>query len=78
GRAKIARPAAKPKRAEVQMTLFGPAEHPLLDELRALDLDRVTPIEALQRIAEWKERLGGDSKADGERGRRRKPEKGEA
>ena len=67
GRAKIARPAAKPKRAEVQLTLFGPAEHPLLDELRALDLDHVTPIEALQRIAEWKEKLGGESKTNRER-----------
>jgi DNA mismatch repair protein MutS len=34
------------------------AEHPLAEELRKLEPDRLTPIEALQRLAEWKKRWG--------------------
>ncbi|MBN1589546.1 MAG: DNA mismatch repair protein MutS [Pirellulales bacterium] len=60
GRAKIARPVARPKPAEIQMTLFGSAEHPLLDELRALDLENTTPLEAMRRLQEWKERLAAE------------------
>ena len=33
-----------------------PAEHPLADELRRLAPDRMTPLEALQRLTEWKKR----------------------
>jgi len=62
GRAKIARPASKSKPAEVQLTLFGPAEHPLLDELRQLDLDNMTPLEAMRHIQEWKDRLAAEKK----------------
>ena len=40
GRAKIARPAKEPKKTHLQLTLFGPADHPLLDELRRLDLEQ--------------------------------------
>ena len=36
GRAKIARRPIEPKKTHLQLTLFGPAEHPLLDELRRL------------------------------------------
>jgi DNA mismatch repair protein MutS len=35
-----------------------PAEHPLAAELRALIPDAMTPLEALQRLAEWKKRFG--------------------
>lgn len=33
-----------------------PAEHPLAEELRQLAPDGMTPIEALQRLEEWKKR----------------------
>jgi DNA mismatch repair protein MutS len=36
-----------------------PAEHPLAGELRTLAPDSMTPLEALQRLAEWKRRFGG-------------------
>jgi hypothetical protein len=36
-----------------------PAEHPLARELRALAPDAMTPLEALQRLAEWKKQYGG-------------------
>ena len=65
GRAKIARPAPKPKKSEIQLTLFGPAEHPLLDELREFDLDNATPLEAMRRIERWKADLAAE-----QRGRR--------
>jgi DNA mismatch repair protein MutS len=35
-----------------------PAEHPLAAELRAIDVNAMTPLEALQRLEEWKRRWG--------------------
>ncbi len=35
------------------------SEHPLAGELRALSPDRMTPLEALQRLMEWKQRYNG-------------------
>jgi len=35
-----------------------PFSHPILDELARLELDRITPIEALTLLADWKNRLG--------------------
>jgi len=41
-----------------QLPLFGAAApHPLLTELDGLDLDRLSPIEALNRLAAWKKQL---------------------
>ncbi|MBI4549405.1 MAG: DNA mismatch repair protein MutS [Candidatus Omnitrophica bacterium] len=37
-------------------------DHPLLNEIREMGLDGMTPLEALNRIAAWKERLRLDSK----------------
>jgi len=36
-------------------------EHPLLEELKDLDVDSLSPIEALNRLYEWRERLRGES-----------------
>jgi DNA mismatch repair protein MutS len=58
GRAKIARPVKESKKTHLQLTLFGPAEHPLLDELRRLDLNNVTPIQAMQLLGRWQEEVG--------------------
>jgi DNA mismatch repair protein MutS len=58
GRAKIARPLKQPGKTHLQLTLFGPADHPLLDELRRLDLDHVTPIQAIQLLQRWQRELG--------------------
>jgi DNA mismatch repair protein MutS len=38
-----------------QLPLFEPPEHPVLAEIRRTDPDRITPIEALQRLAAWAE-----------------------
>jgi DNA mismatch repair protein MutS len=42
-----------------QLTLFQPRAHPVLDELRALEPDAMTPLEALSRLAELKRRIEG-------------------
>jgi DNA mismatch repair protein MutS len=40
-----------------QLGLFAPAEHPLAAEVMALDLAHLTPMEALNLLAKWQERL---------------------
>ncbi len=51
-RPRAARPAAN------QLPLFGADPHPVLEELRRLELDRLSPLDALNRIAGWKRSLG--------------------
>jgi DNA mismatch repair protein MutS len=43
-----------------QLELFRPPSDELIEELRALDVDALTPIEALNRLVELKRRAGGD------------------
>ncbi|MFN9912990.1 MAG: MutS-related protein, partial [Pirellulaceae bacterium] len=52
GQSKLA-PPPKVKKAQLQLTLFQVEGHPLLDTLRGLELDSLTPIEALQTLARW-------------------------
>ena len=51
--------AGRPKRrsGDLQLTLFAPQEHPLLDRIRGLELDAITPIDALQLVREWQTAL---------------------
>ena len=62
GRAKIARRSKSAKRAEIQLTLFSPIDHPLLDDVRRLDLNNVTPLAALQLVKQWQETLAAEKK----------------
>ena len=62
GRAKIARPQPTEKKTHIQLTLFGPADHPLVDELRRMDLDTLTPLAALQLLQRWKEEVARERK----------------
>ena len=60
GNPKFARRNSKAKEtapAAVQLTLFGPEPSPILDELRSLSLDDVTPRQALDILSRWKEAL---------------------
>ena len=57
GQPKIAARASKSSLGELQLTLFGAAEHPLLDEIRQCDVNRLTPIEALTVIQDWQKKL---------------------
>ncbi len=45
------------KSGDMQLTLFGPERHPLLDEIRDLLVEQLTPMDALIRINEWKKSL---------------------
>ncbi|MGD9127606.1 MAG: DNA mismatch repair protein MutS [Planctomycetia bacterium] len=65
GHARIAKPAPAPTSPtaapqDIQLTLFGPEEHPLIDELRRLDLNSTTPMQALLLIQKWKALIGAD------------------
>ncbi len=44
---------------ETQLTLFEPVGHELVEELRDLDPDGLTPLQALELLAQWKKRYGG-------------------
>ncbi|MGK2860135.1 MAG: MutS-related protein, partial [Thermoanaerobaculia bacterium] len=41
----------------LQLTLFGPDDRGVLGELRGLSVDTLTPVEALNKIHEWKRRF---------------------
>ena len=60
-RAKLARTPEKHPKQDIQLTLFGPADHPLLEEIKGTDLDQLTPIEALQLIDHWKTKLSEET-----------------
>ncbi|MBI5200465.1 MAG: DNA mismatch repair protein MutS [Elusimicrobia bacterium] len=46
---------SKAKKSEPELPLFD--EHPVLHAIRLLDVNEVTPVQALQRIAEWKKEI---------------------
>src|SRR5213595_2273307 len=53
----VARQASPAPPDATQLGLFAPAPpHPLLQELDRLNLDALSPLEALNRLAEWKKR----------------------
>lgn len=54
GRPKISTNLKARPRSDIQLTLFGAVEHPLLDEIRELVIDQLTPLEALQLLGKWK------------------------
>lgn len=51
----IAPPQGHKTGGAVQLTLFGFADHPVIDELKNLDLDRMSPIDALQYLHKAKQ-----------------------
>jgi DNA mismatch repair protein MutS len=63
GRTKWSR---KPKirTSELQLTLFSAAEHPLLEKIRAIDVNQLTPLAALALVEEWQRSLAGENGPD--------------
>jgi DNA mismatch repair protein MutS len=57
GQPKVPARSTRPS-ARKQLTLFEPEPHPLLEELRALDLDRMTPLAALEKLHALRKELG--------------------
>jgi DNA mismatch repair protein MutS len=43
--------------AVLQLSLFG-AKNPVLDELEKLDVNALSPLEALNKLFEWKKKAG--------------------
>jgi DNA mismatch repair protein MutS len=48
--------SAEPERP-TQLTIFTPLSEPVLERLRALDLNRLTPLDALNLLAELKREI---------------------
>ncbi|MDR0335807.1 MAG: DNA mismatch repair protein MutS, partial [Planctomycetaceae bacterium] len=45
------------KVGSIQFSLFGPENHPMVEELRELNIDDLKPLDALKMIATWKEKI---------------------
>ncbi len=45
------------QKGSVQMTLFEMVDHPLIEKIKSIDPDQVTPIDALQMLGQWKQEL---------------------
>ena len=52
-------PGEEPARDPEQLAFFAAAPDPALEELKLLDLNTLTPLEALNRLAELQKRAGG-------------------
>jgi DNA mismatch repair protein MutS len=66
GKPKIASRGNSRRAGDLQLTLFAPYEHPLLEKLRAIDLNGTTPLSALALLQQWQSEI----KQEGEGGRR--------
>ncbi|MFO0867871.1 MAG: DNA mismatch repair protein MutS [Pirellulales bacterium] len=62
GRPKVERRPSQRRRGDLQLTLFAPYDHPLLDQIRAADVNSLTPLQALQLVQQWKQELDADSR----------------
>jgi len=64
GRPKMAHRRGK-RAGDLQLTLFAAAEHPLLDEIRKIELDELRPIDALRLLGDWQRTLSSNGAKDG-------------
>jgi DNA mismatch repair protein MutS len=60
GKSKLAKKRNSRTVGDLQLTLFAPAEHPLLDKLRQLDVNGLTPLAALTLLKDWQDELGDE------------------
>jgi DNA mismatch repair protein MutS len=54
---KLPKPRTAPLLKEFQLSFFSPKENLVCDELRKLELDKLTPLEALNKLEELKKKL---------------------
>ena len=47
--------------ANLRLSLFGPQEHPRLDDIRRIVPDETTPLEALALIGRWQQELAEEA-----------------
>ena len=57
GRPRIGAGRTRRHRGDIQLTLFAPLEHPLLETIRETDVDHLTPFDALQLLHRWRNEL---------------------
>ena len=57
GMPRIARGGSAEKPANPQLNLFAEGEDLVLAELRGLDITSITPLEALNKLSQWKDKL---------------------
>ena len=57
GRPKLAVKGEQSRRGELQLTLFAAPEHPIVEQLRQLDINGLTPLEALRRLADLQKQI---------------------
>lgn len=57
GKPRIAAGRQSIRRGDLQLTLFGPADHPILDVLRDLDFEALTPEVLRSHLAQWQREL---------------------
>jgi DNA mismatch repair protein MutS len=48
-----------PRNGHLQLTLFETAEHPVIDAIREVDVDGLTPEEALALVDQWQQAIAG-------------------
>jgi DNA mismatch repair protein MutS len=53
GKSKIGRRGKKRNAGDLQLMLFEPQEHPLLERVRNVDVNQTTPLDALRLLQEW-------------------------
>jgi DNA mismatch repair protein MutS len=71
GKVKIVRSEPREKGTEIQLTLFGPADHPMIDETRTLDLEKMSPMEAMNWLHQWQQELKKETPGGGKRKKKR-------
>jgi DNA mismatch repair protein MutS len=67
GQPKIALRKKTRGKSDLQLTLFAPYEHPLLEKIRAVDLDATPPIAALGLLQEWQRELTAAAEEQGDK-----------
>jgi DNA mismatch repair protein MutS len=60
GKPKMAKKRNSRNVGDLQLTLFGPTEHPLMNKLRQLDVNGLTPLAALTMLKEWQDELNAE------------------
>ncbi|HEY1603338.1 MAG TPA: DNA mismatch repair protein MutS [Pirellulales bacterium] len=63
GRSKLTRRRRATRVGDLQLTLFAPADHPLLDEIRQINVNELRPVDALALLNEWQTKLGAKKKS---------------
>jgi DNA mismatch repair protein MutS len=57
GRPKIASKRKRRRSGDIQLTLFGPPTHPIVDKIIETNVDHLTPLQALQLLQQWQREL---------------------